>query len=73
MPWLMRRLRLRLWRLEVTRIPQDVIDHCAKHPMCKGCPLGTCVGPVSQYPSDVWDKWYESRIEAVRELYRDKN
>lgn len=53
----------------MSQIPQDIIDHCQKHPGCKGCPLGTCAAPVTQYPSEQWDNWLQSRIEKVRELY----
>lgn len=51
-------------------IPQEIINHCERYQACKGCPLGTCVAPVSSYPGEAWDKWLESRIEAVMELYK---
>jgi len=49
-------------------VPQDVIAHCDNHPLCKGCPLGTCSAPVASYPGEQWDEWLKSRIEDVREL-----
>jgi len=55
----------------MTRIPQDVIDHCQKHPGCKGCPLGTCVGPVAPYPDPRWDQFFDECVEKVRDLYRE--
>ena len=54
----------------MSRVPQDVIDHCAKHPMCKGCPLGTCVAPVVTYPDPRFDRWIDECTEKVRALYR---
>ena len=50
------------------QIPQDVTNHCNSHPGCKGCPLGTCTAPLVNYGDPRWDKWIESRIEAVREI-----
>ena len=52
-------------------IPQDVIDHCEKHPGCKGCPLRTCTAPLAEASDPRWGDWVKGRIEAVRDLYRD--
>lgn len=52
----------------MTRIPQDVIDHCQKHPGCKGCPLGTCTAPLVEVTDPRWAQWMESRIEKIREI-----
>jgi len=49
-------------------IPQDVIDNCAQYRGCRGCPLGTCVAPVTHYPSEQWNAWLKERIETIREL-----
>lgn len=50
------------------KIPQDVVDHCDKHKLCKGCPLGTCVAPLVGITDPRWDEWLKERIAAVREL-----
>lgn len=50
------------------RIPQDIIDHCKKHPGCRACPLGTCAAPVTNYPGEQWDDWLKERIAKVREI-----
>ena len=52
----------------MTRIPQDVIDHCQKHPGCKGCPLGTCTAPLVPVTDDRYAQWLNDRIEKVREV-----
>lgn len=52
----------------MTQLPQDVIDHCQKHPGCKGCPLGTCTAPLVPVTDKRYGQWLESRIEAVRQL-----
>ncbi|RKR79199.1 hypothetical protein [Marinobacter nauticus] len=52
----------------MTQLPQDVIDHCQKHPGCKGCPLGTCTAPLVPVTDERYGQWLESRIEAVRQL-----
>lgn len=48
-------------------IPPDIQEHCAKYALCKGCPLGTCVAPVSDRH---FDEWLAGRIEVIRELKR---
>ena len=50
------------------KIPQDVIDHCNSHPLCKGCPLKTCVAPLANHNDVKWGEWVGERINAVREL-----
>ncbi len=55
----------------MNQIPQDVIDHCEKHPGCKGCPLKSCVAPVTPYPDPRWDRWLSERIANVRSLYAE--
>ena len=47
------------------QIPQQVIDHCEAHKMCRGCKLN-CVAPVSDRD---FDKWLESQIKRVLALY----
>jgi hypothetical protein len=47
------------------RIPQDIISHCEKHSMCKGCPLGTCVAPVSDHH---FNDWLSRRITEIRSV-----
>ena len=49
-------------------IPQDVIDHCAKHRMCKGCPLRPCTAPTVPVTDPRWDAWLNERVRLVREL-----
>lgn len=49
-------------------IPQDIINHCNAYPGCKGCPLGTCTAPVTQYPSEQWEAWLQQRIDLIREV-----
>ncbi len=46
------------------QIPQIVIDHCASHKLCKGCPIN-CIAPVSDRD---FDKWLETQIKRVIEL-----
>jgi len=36
------------------KIPQDVIDHCAAHPMCKKCPLVACVALLVNVNDPRW-------------------
>ena len=50
------------------KIPQDVIDHCNSHPLCKGCPLKTCVAPLTGITDVKWGEWVGERINAVRGL-----
>ena len=52
----------------MSQLPQDVIDHCNAHPMCKGCPLRTCVAPLSDAGRPEWANWIQGRIEAVRAI-----
>ena len=49
-------------------LPPDVIDHCQKHPGCKGCPLKSCTAPLLPITDPRWDEWLQSRIDAVRAL-----
>ena len=46
-------------------IPKDIIQHCSAHPICKGCPLGTCVAPVSDRD---FDGWLARRIAEIRQV-----
>ena len=50
------------------KIPQDVIDHCNSHPLCKGCPLKTCVAPLADVTDAKWGQWVGLEINAVRGL-----
>lgn len=52
-------------------LSQDVIDHCKRHSMCKGCPLGTCVAPLVNADDPRWKEWLDGRAEAVRALSVD--
>lgn len=44
-------------------IPDDIIKHCSQHPECKGCPLKTCVAPVSDHN---FNNWLTDRIAVIR-------
>jgi hypothetical protein len=46
------------------KTPQKVIDHCASHKLCKGCPIN-CVAPVSDRE---FEKWLDNQIKRVLEL-----
>jgi hypothetical protein len=43
------------------KIPQKVIDHCASHKLCKGCPIN-CVAPVSDRE---FESWMQVQIKKV--------
>ena len=48
-------------------VPVDLTAHCAKHPMCKGYPLITCVAPHGVEITDPrWQAWIDSVAERVR-------
>lgn len=49
-------------------LPPDIIAHCQGHPMCKGCPLGTCTAPLANAGSPQWKEWIENKITEIREL-----
>ena len=49
-------------------IPTEVIDHCQKYSMCKGCPLGTCVAPLAEANTDRWNEWLAERIDKIRKV-----
>lgn len=51
------------------KIPRDIIDHCAKHRLCKGCPLKTCDAPTHSAGDPRWDQWLTQRIAEIRRLY----
>jgi len=47
-------------------VPKHLIDHCAKHPMCKGCRLRTCVAPVGVSVTDPrWQEWIDSVASQI--------
>ena len=50
------------------KIPQNVIDHCNSHPLCKGCPLGTCSATLVEVTDPRWQVWMNGRIAAIREI-----
>lgn len=48
-------------------VPQHLIDHCLKHKLCRGCPLGTCVAPVGVSVTDPrWQQWIDSITARLR-------
>ena len=54
----------------VTKVPQDVVDHCARFKLCEGCPLGTCVAPLVNADDPKWAEWIEERTKVVREIMK---
>jgi hypothetical protein len=46
-------------------IPKKVIDHCAAHKLCKGCPLN-CVAPAADHK---FQEWLCDQIKRVLALY----
>ena len=51
-------------------IPQDVIDHCARHKLCPGCALvnGVCVAPMVPVTDPRWRAWLDRVVSEVREI-----
>ena len=54
----------------MTSIPQDVITHCNRHKLCRGCPLvgGVCVAPTVSADDARWQQWVEKMVLEVRAM-----
>lgn len=50
------------------KVPEQVIEHCAQHKLCRGCKIG-CTAPVSDRDFDVW---VESQIAKIEEFLAEK-
>ena len=52
------------------RIPDDVIEHCARHKLCQGCPLvgGLCVAPIVPQSDPRWQEWINAVVGRVRAM-----
>lgn len=46
------------------RIPQEVIDHCAKFELCKGCGLN-CSAPMADAGSQEYEQWLKDRVALI--------
>lgn len=50
-------------------VPQHVVDHCNRHPGCKGCPLiGSCSAPLCPANDSRWQEWLDQQAEEIRAL-----
>jgi hypothetical protein len=50
------------------KVPEQVIEHCAQHKLCKGCKIG-CTAPVSDRD---FDGWIESQIAKIEAFLAEK-
>ena len=50
------------------KVPEQVIEHCAAHKLCRGCKIG-CAAPVSDRD---FNGWVESQIAKIEAFLAEK-